>query len=438
MQKQKTLAKWLAIILLSSIAVGSYVLYDALYLKKQDNEASADIGKDNQPIEKTEDETYIPYYTTLPRKAETIDNFKVTHCGGEDDDTLIDVINFGKKRFAIFNSNSVEFDMREKGLSVALVNNGVERVITLGENLTYIDGKMSSNGVAILTENNTQCTLHFLNTSGDKIAEIPLPYFECGRLYLSGQTLTLFAIENGYLHHYKFGDSLTTMKSPYMFKTNCTAITEIFDKANGQGIVLTNETTTEICSFDNNSGFTSHFCNNKLYFKQIITAGTPESSNYIVYGKEYGTSTLYALDNTLSMLSSKPINDVEDGVILPYSDGFIFVGNGITKSYCKHLDEVMSSPNNLSFEKVTALTYCANGILAVLDDEFSGQKLAYISGENILSKPIDFSGEIVGLSTNADGFSLHLNTNSAMGIFRANFGKTDPFILDFDLSFFDV
>ena len=96
MQKQKTLAKWLAIILLSSIAVGSYVLYDALYLKKQDNEASADIGKDNQPIEKTEDETYIPYYTTLPRKAETIDNFKVTHFGGEDDDTLIDVINFGK------------------------------------------------------------------------------------------------------------------------------------------------------------------------------------------------------------------------------------------------------------------------------------------------------------------------------------------------------
>ena len=32
MQRQKTIAKWLVIILLVTVAVGAYIMYDALYL----------------------------------------------------------------------------------------------------------------------------------------------------------------------------------------------------------------------------------------------------------------------------------------------------------------------------------------------------------------------------------------------------------------------
>ena len=134
MQKQKTLAKWLAIILLCSIAVGSYVLYDALYLDKDNNQATAVGGSGNDGKtdgEQTEGNEHQPYYTVLPRKAEKIDGISVTHFGGESDDTLQGVIKYADKRFCVFSSNSVEFDMREKGLSVALVDDGVEKVTHL-------------------------------------------------------------------------------------------------------------------------------------------------------------------------------------------------------------------------------------------------------------------------------------------------------------------
>ena len=74
MQKQKTLTKWLAIILLCSVAVCSYVLYDVLYLKKQEDQATANDGQSTEDILPDEDisddntpEEHIPYYTTLPR-----------------------------------------------------------------------------------------------------------------------------------------------------------------------------------------------------------------------------------------------------------------------------------------------------------------------------------------------------------------------------------
>ena len=130
MQKQKTLAKWLAIILLSTVAVCSYVLYDVLYLEKQEDQATADNSQgteDTIPEDPTPPEVHIPYYTTLPRYGESIEGVRVTHFGGENNDTLLDVINFGKKCFAIFSSSSVEFDMRESGLAVAVIDEAVEK-----------------------------------------------------------------------------------------------------------------------------------------------------------------------------------------------------------------------------------------------------------------------------------------------------------------------
>ncbi|MBR2057049.1 MAG: hypothetical protein IJ978_05255, partial [Clostridia bacterium] len=88
MQKQKTIAKWLAIILLAMVAVGSYILYDALYIKKVDNQATADDYVDENPNEDEEDTpVHVPYYTTLPRQPEKIDGVTVTHFGGEGVDT---------------------------------------------------------------------------------------------------------------------------------------------------------------------------------------------------------------------------------------------------------------------------------------------------------------------------------------------------------------
>ena len=435
MQKQKTLAKWLAIILLCSVAVGSYVLYDALYLKKDNNQATADGGQGDTSDTNNDVDEYIPYYTTLPRQPEKIDSVTVTHFGGESDDILHQVINAYGKRYAIFTSNSVEFDMREKGLSVAVIGNSVERVVNIKTTCEYIDGKPSSTGIALLTKTDTDCGLIFINHNGDITAQISLPYFSCGKLYLSGQNLLLFATVNGYLTSFKINDNLTLSQSPFVIRTDVDNVVTIFDIDGGQGIICGDNSSTAIFNFNQNKGFIRQFQEDKLCFKQIITAGTSADCNYIIYGKLKGQPHLYAFDNSFCMLEAKPVDEVDDGVIFPYVDGFIFVGNGLTKSYCKHLDEVMSTANDLHFENVTNLTYGNRSIFAVVENVF-GKILVYADGDVLLSKSFDCKGEIVGLVCEKNTFSLHLSTTSTSSLFRGNFGATDSYILDFSLSYF--
>ena len=245
MQKQKTLAKWLAIILLCSVAVGSYVLYDALYVDKDNNQATAvgDNDKNNAGgVTENNEDIHQPYYTILPRKAEKIDGVDTTHFGGESDDTLQGVINYADKRFCVFLSNSVEFDMREKGLSVALVEDGVEKVTHLTKDGTFVDGKMSSKGVAVLTKSNEESTLFFLDTNCQIIGKITLPFFSDGKLYLSHGDLCLFAVIDGFLTMMKIQDNLTVQESPFILETNHQHIEQIFESNDGWAMITSDKT----------------------------------------------------------------------------------------------------------------------------------------------------------------------------------------------------
>ena len=438
MQKQKTLAKWLAIILLCSIAVGSYVLYDALYLDKDNNQATAVGGSGNDGKtdgEQTEGNEHQPYYTVLPRKAEKIDGISVTHFGGESDDTLQGVIKYADKRFCVFSSNSVEFDMREKGLSVALVDDGVEKVTHLTKDGTFVNGKMSSKGVAILTKSTQESTLFFLDTNCQIIGKISLPNLSDGLLYLSNGNLYLFAVLDGFLTVMKIHDNMTVTKSPFIIETTHDYIEQIFENKDGYVLIASDKMSLSIFMFDTNNGFRQTFSQYKLSFKQIITAGTKTESNYILYGTLKGEPWLYAFDNDLDMLSSKKVDGVTDGIILPHADGLLFVGNGVTKSYCKHLDEVLSSSNDFTFETVAHLTPGNGGIFALTTNSKNHNQIVYIDGEITLVKDLDFDVDLVGLYSQNDGFCLAVNSSSTTGIFRANFGGYDPFILDFDFSF---
>ena len=436
MQKQKTLAKWLAIILLCSVAVGSYVLYDALYVDKDNNQANA-VGDNTENnadgVTENNEDIHQPYYTILPRKAERIDGVDTTHFGGESNDTLQGVINYADKRFCVFLSNSVEFDMREKGLSVALVEDGVERVTHLTKDGTFVDGKMSSKGVAILTKSNEESTLFFLDTNCQIIGKITLPLFSDGKLYLSGGDLCLFAVIDGFLTMMKIQDNLTVQESPFILETNHQHIEQIFESNDGWAMITSDKTSLSICTFDTNNGFRQVFSQYKLSFKQIITAGTKTESNYILYGKLKGEPWLYAFDKSFNTLSSKGIGDVDDGILIPHADGLSFIGNGVTKSYCKHLDEVLSAPNNFNFENIDLFTFGCDGIFALASANGHSQ-IIYTDGEITLSKDLDFDCQIVGLYGQNDGFSLAVNSLSTTGLFRANFGGYDPFILDYNLS----
>ena len=96
---------------------------------------------------------------------------------------------------------------------------------------------------------------------------------------------------------------------------------------------------------------------------------------------------------------------------------------------------MLSYDNNLALKNVVSLTYGGGSVFAVVEGEFGAKSLLYIDGDMVLTKPFDYSAEVVSVAHNQKGFSLYLNTQSTLGIFRANFGKTDPFIIDLDLAY---
>ncbi len=437
MQKQKTIAKWLAIIVLCSVAVGSYLLYDALYVEKNNSQATADNNtSDNLPdIPNNGGEVHIPYYTTLPRQSEVIDGISVTHFGGEGDDKLQEVINYSGKRFAFFQSESVEFDVREKGLHVAVIGEEVEKVTYLGSN-RYVDGKMCGNGVVILTKNNDFGTLNLIGKTGDKQAEIQLPYFEDGMLYISEGELVLFIISDGYLKCYKILENMTLQNSPFLIGAKGNVISEVFAAPQGYVIVTSKNDSVSILTYSHNTGFKLMFSRDKLLFKQIITAGSAVTCNYVLYGISENSPLLLSFDTSFQVTALRAIEGASDGVIFPCGDGLNFVGNGVTASFCKHLDEISFSHTQTSFERVAAFTPTKNGFLVVFKTETS-YRISLIYDEIFMSKSLDISGDVIGIKTTETGFSILVDSPSALGYFRGNFGGYDPYILDFDLSYFE-
>jgi len=117
MQRQKTIAKWLSVVLLTTIAIASYILLSTIGKSAPSDSAVAGAGN-------TTSQTDVPtppiIYSTLPRACETIDGLSVAHVGGSSQDTIIDYANFCGKTIVFFRSQSIDRDVKESGLYAAV------------------------------------------------------------------------------------------------------------------------------------------------------------------------------------------------------------------------------------------------------------------------------------------------------------------------------
>lgn len=120
MQRQKKIAKWLAIVLLFTMAVGAYIMYDALYVNG-DNGTAAGTDGVRQPDDQTpppdgtpDAEPDPPYYTELPRAIQSFGATEVFNAGGEGDDSLAAAVFAGTTTLLFFNTDSEEYDCRGK------------------------------------------------------------------------------------------------------------------------------------------------------------------------------------------------------------------------------------------------------------------------------------------------------------------------------------
>lgn len=120
MQKQKTIAKWLAVILLMTVAVACYIALSAIVGKNPDGNANVAGANEDKSQENVDNPTIKPVYSVLPRKSETINGASVAHAGGEGEEKVLDVFYFAKKTALVFHSQSKQYDVKEKGFYIAI------------------------------------------------------------------------------------------------------------------------------------------------------------------------------------------------------------------------------------------------------------------------------------------------------------------------------
>lgn len=437
MLKQKTVAKWLAIVLLLTVAVGSYLLYDAVF-KKADGTANAvkDENNENESIADIEvqEPEHVPFYTTLPRSSETINGVEVAHVGGEEDDEFLASVSVGENNFTFFYANSVEYDVRENGLHLAYFKNN-ELLFTdkICEG-KFLDAKLCASGVALVYKTESKTVLMIFSADGNIVATMPISDADFFKFYLHGSVLTSFKIIDGYLRFSEYIDEVKEQLSPYVIKAKGTTI-EVVVYASGKFLVLTSSSDGVYgYTYEPNLGFKSAFIYDKLSFKQIVSVGnSTDSVLALLLNSEKNGLVLSTLSSDFSISSRKAVEDVSDGVITKNGDGFDIVGNGKTLTFCKHLDLISSTENELDFDAVLTIAphKATTFFVAKTNDGYS----LFSSDGELSTLPSFVSSPLILPCQN--GVKVFLSSSSSAGITRACFGGSDVFSFVFPQPIFN-
>lgn len=430
MHKQKTVAKWLAIVLLCTIAVGSYLIYDAFYADKNIGteiaaNASSDKDKvDDNPEQNTPPEPpKEPYYTTLPREGEIIGGVSVAHTGGESTDTYHKSVAFGKKVFAFFTTQSREYDMKKNGLSLAIFEDeSLISTLNVSDTENFGDCKFTPNGI-LLTTSADNGRAYLFSEEGRLSADVDIPSFDNGKFYLDGSTPLWFYTSNGVLRCGSFVDGLLFQRSSFLFETGDCELKIVFKKDNIAYIITENE--NGICgySFEQYKGFKLLFSLDNLAFRQFL----PTSDGYsVIVGSDGINPVVVSFDQSMSPVAYRTLVECTDGAAYTSKDGFTFVGNGTTYGLCKHLDITSSSKNGMTFSEVRAFSPYKDGfcLLALNEKGYTvhSQNTDIFIAENV---------ECPSLIQTSSGVRLTFSSDSHSGLCRANFGDTDVFTLVF-------
>ncbi len=434
MLKQKTVAKWLAIVLLMTIAIGSYLLYDAVF-KNSGGTADAVDDTDNVVSEgdepKIETPIHVPFYTTLPRASEKINGVTVAHVGGEGDDEIVGAINYAGKKYVFFETDSVEYDVKENGLHLAYFNDDELIFVDKISDGKFLDAKLCSKGVALSYATDEETVLDIIGNDGNVIASTKISDADDFKFYLHGDTLVSFKIENGTLRFSEYLDDVKEQLSPYVTKTKGAHIDEVLYTGGKFLVVTSSDDGTYGYTYSQNLGFNIAFSYDKLSFEQLLSVGNENDSNLVLLLKSVSDGLILStLSSNFSIASVKTVGEINSGVLVGNGDGFDLVGSGKTLTYCKHLDLISTTENSLDFDKVLRFTpYKNSAILITQKGDFyalSSTAIGVISTlpYNVLS-PI--------ITPTSYGIEVICSSSSSSGIARASFGGKDVFLFGYTI-----
>lgn len=437
MQRQKTIAKWLGVILLATIVAGCYILAKSI----NENEGSSYIadGTGNNGDTPNEIDDKIPaepYYSTFPRAAETISGVRAAHVGGEGDDVFLSASQIGKNTFIFFSSSSKEFDVKQPGLYLAHYLNGalIKTVRVASDAESFVFSKITYSGLLAATQTKTGTRLYLFSTKTSELeAETFIENAFAPYCHIIGKTAWIFCFEDAAMRAYRIGAGLALNKSAYLYPTggqNAPEIVEIFPSKSETAITLQYELKTQFVSFSENGGFKLLNEYIKCRFMQINSISVNNEITYFSLMSHPSGFVLTAHNESMITKNQTVFGDTDFAVFFVKGYEIELILKNRALRLCRHLDLLEETKTDADFKAASnVIGYNKNMFLAL-----NGSKRElYTYSQNSLTLLASFGDNdhnwFIWLSE--EGINVCFSTPQNSGLCHMNFGGCDAFWLTF-------
>ncbi len=464
MQKQKTIAKWLAVILLMTVAVACYIALSAIVGKDPDGNANVAGANDDKNQENADDPTTKPIYSVLPRKSENVNGATVAHVGGEGEEKVLDVFYFAKKTALVFHSNSEQYDVKEKGIYIAIFGGEtLEKTLKIAEeNDKYLSSCQTKNGVAIFTCDGAKTNVKIYDSDFDVSCENTLDAFDEIKANYYGENIEAFCVKNGKIKRLTIDDSLQIESDNFVLQTTAANVVQTIKYGNSTLLFLQDRQTAVGVTYSSNSGFTKRFSYDKHHILQVMPVIQSNVQCFAILFETQNGLQVSLLSQTLNENAEYNLNGENFGALYRCENGLkILLKNRIIR-LCSHLefisetplsDIIVSSENNfvssektlenandltsqngaISLEKATNFSCVSQeenmlvarfeyfDCLLKLDNDDVAAAATFKYAENVFATTSIIDGQ--------NKLSIFFDADSASSSTYMCFGKTDAFFL---------
>lgn len=431
MQRQKTIAKWLAIVLLCTVAVGAYIMYDALYVG-DGGQASAGGGTEGMPDPEPLPEPDPPYYTELPRQPETVNGAVVRHAGGEKDDLLQSAVFTQEGALAFFRSQSDEFDCRGRGLYCAVFDgSGLSAVNAFsdGADDNVLAAKRTAAGITVIASGKSGSKIYLFDEKGKVAAERDFPFCESAYIHTGAQTSVFFS-DGESLRHASIDTGLQIETDAFVKYADGCEIVQTVALGENHLIVAQCGGDVEIFSFSQKNGFETLNTLTETEYLQFAPLTGEEGVLFALLGRTRGGLLLSTFGADGRTRDSALLPDRSSAAVFGDGTSLTLVCEGVTETYCRHLDRITSVNNALAFGRVYfARNYGGDGIFAAdCEGELTLYRVSAEGGTETLFSQPDSSPQYLAFAAGGGKMSLAFSSSSAEKHCYQNFGGSDVFL----------
>lgn len=349
MHKQKTIAKWLAVILLMTVAVACYV---ALSTVANANSQTNVAGANDNPPNDLPNSPQKPIYSTLPRACEKVDGKSVAHFGGEGEENLLDTFSFAGKTVLIVSCDSTQYDVKEKGFYAAVFSgNTLEKSIKIAsENGSYFCACQTRNGIAIFCAENNETSVKIYDESFGVSCENAFEkYDDISAVYVQNG-IRAFCTTDGKIKSCVLDDSLNVSRDNFVLQTQNAKIVSRINFGESELLFLQDGETSIGVTYSQNSGFTKRFSYDKHSILQVMPILQSSAQAFLTLCKTQDGLTLYSHSASLETNAKYTVENQSFGALLRCDSGVNIICKDKCVRLCSHLDFISETSLDCVYE----------------------------------------------------------------------------------------